>query len=66
MRERQRETRIGLSAVPSTRRDSNRRTAGDEVKESLELGERTLGYFDGRHARALGRRAMAPVARAVR
>ena len=39
---------------------------GDEVKESLEVGERALSYFDGRHARALGRRALAPDARAVR
>ena len=39
---------------------------GDEVKESLEVGERTLSYFDGRHAQALGRRASTPDARAVR
>ena len=39
---------------------------GDEVKESLEVGKRSLSYFDGRHARALGRRVLAPDARAVR
>ena len=39
---------------------------GDEVKESLEVGERAMGYFDRRHARALGRRALAPDARAAR
>ena len=39
---------------------------GDEIKESLKVDERSLGYFDRRHARALGRRALAPDARAVR
>jgi hypothetical protein len=39
---------------------------GDEVKEPFEVGERSLGYFDRRHARALGRRALAPDARAAR
>lgn len=39
---------------------------GDEVKESLDVGERTLGYSAGRHARALGRRPLELDARAVR
>jgi hypothetical protein len=39
---------------------------GDEVKEPFEVGERPLGYLDRRHARALGRRAFAPEARAVK
>jgi hypothetical protein len=39
---------------------------GDEVKEPFEVGERSLGYFDRRHARALGRRALTPVARAAK
>jgi len=38
----------------------------DEVKEPFEVSERSLRYFDRRHARALGRRALAPDARAVR
>ena len=32
---------------------------GDEVEEPFKVGERSLGYFDRRHARALGRRALA-------
>ncbi len=39
---------------------------GDEVKKSLEIRERSLSYFDRRHARALGRRAFAPDTRAAR
>ena len=39
---------------------------GDEVKEPFEVSERPLGYFDRRHARALGRRALAPDARAAK
>jgi hypothetical protein len=38
----------------------------DEVKEPFEIGQRFLSYFDRRHARALGRRALAPDARVVR
>jgi hypothetical protein len=38
---------------------------GDKVKEPFEVGKRSLGYFDRRHARALGRRALAPDARAA-
>jgi len=40
--------------------------SGDIVEESLEVGERSPGYFDRRHVRALGRRALAPDARAAR
>ena len=39
---------------------------GNEVEEPLEVGKRCFGYFDRRHARALGRRALAPDARAAR
>lgn len=39
---------------------------GDEVKEPFEVSKRFLSYFDRRHARALGRRALAPDARAAR
>ena len=39
---------------------------GDEVKEPFEVGERPSRYFDRRHARALGRRALVPDARAVK
>ena len=38
----------------------------DEVKEAFEVRERSLRYFDRRHARVLGRRALAPDALAVR
>ena len=38
----------------------------DEVTEPFEVRERPLRYFDGRHARALGRRAFMPDARAVK
>jgi len=38
----------------------------NEVKKSLEVGEGPLSYFDRRHRRALGRRALTPDARAVR
>ena len=38
----------------------------DEIKEPLEVGECSLSYFDRRHARALGRRALAPDARAAK
>jgi hypothetical protein len=38
---------------------------GDAVKERFEVGKRSFGYFDRRHARALGRCALAP-AQAVR
>jgi hypothetical protein len=38
----------------------------DEVKEPFEISQRSSSYFDRRHARALGRRALAPDARAVR
>jgi hypothetical protein len=40
--------------------------SGDEVKEPFEVSKRLLSYFDRRHARALGRRALAPDARAAR
>src|ERR1700730_5471245 len=39
---------------------------GDEVNEPFEVSNRLLSYFDRRHARALGRRALAPDARAAR
>jgi hypothetical protein len=39
---------------------------GDEVKEPFEVSKRSLSYFDRRHARALGRRVLAPDARAAR
>lgn len=39
---------------------------GDEVKEPFEVGERSLSYFDRRHARALGRRVLVPDARALK
>ena len=39
---------------------------GEEVKEPFEVGERSSSYFDRRHARALGRRVLAPDTRAVR
>ena len=45
---------------------SSRIFRGDEVKKSLEVGERSSSYLDGRHARALGRRALAPDARALK
>lgn len=38
----------------------------DEIKQPLEIGERSAGYFDRRHARAFGGRALAPAARAAR
>jgi len=38
----------------------------NEVKEPFEIGKCPLGYFDRRHARALGRRALTPDARAAR
>lgn len=39
---------------------------GDEVKEPFEIGERSLSYFDRRHARALGRRVLMPETRALK
>ena len=39
---------------------------GDEVKEPFKVGERPLRYFDRRHARAFGRRALVPDTRAVK
>lgn len=38
----------------------------NEIKQPFEISERSLSYFDRRHARALGRRALTPVARAAR
>ncbi len=38
----------------------------DEVEEPFEVGKGSLGYFDRRHARGLGRRTLAPAARAAR
>jgi hypothetical protein len=40
--------------------------AGDEVKEPFEVSERPLSYLDRRHERALGRRVLAPDARAAK
>ena len=42
----------GLADAQNLLKPSLRVLGGDEVKESLKVGERTLGYFDGRHARA--------------
>ena len=39
---------------------------GEELEEPLEIGERSRGYFDARHARALGRRVFFPARRAAR
>ena len=30
----------------------------DEIEEALQIPQGTVGYFDARHARALGRRAL--------
>lgn len=38
----------------------------NEVEQPLEISERSLGYFDRRHARAFGRRAFTPEARAAK
>ena len=46
----------GLADAQNLLKPSLRVLGGDEVKESLKVGERTLGYFDGRHARALSAR----------
>lgn len=38
----------------------------NKIKQPFEISERFLSYFDRRHARALGRRALTPVARAAK
>lgn len=45
---------------------SSRILCGDDIEQSLQVGQRSLSYFDGRQARALGRRALVPEARPAR